>query len=217
MGDASGTQGLSGSMANTSPFASQGPEASTDGTEGAKVAREIQAPRSASPASLPGRPASAQGFRSPSSWFNRTSSSTSSGHPKHSLLAMVPSQPLNRPIGSAPPSPAGPLQPPTIPALDQLKQPSGSASPAQVAPPLQQVSAPKDPATAPTKDQEVHAEQAEASKDLQPGQTSEANQAKQLKRDRRMRKTEASMRWQLMRRLAEISSDVELLNHEVLH
>ena len=30
-----------------------------------------------------------------------------------------------------------------------------------------------------------------------------------------MRKTEANMRWQLMRKLADISADVELLNHEV--
>ena len=30
-----------------------------------------------------------------------------------------------------------------------------------------------------------------------------------------LRKTEASMRWQLMRKLADISADVELLNHEV--
>ena len=74
-----------------------------------------------------------------------------------------------------------------------------------------QTSAPKEPAA----EHEANAEHAEGSKDAQLENKSEATKEKEMKRDRRMRKTEAKMRWQLMRRLAEISSDVELLNHEV--
>ena len=175
------------------------------------MAQEPQAPRAVSPHTLPSRPVSAQGFRSPSSWFNRTSSSASSGHLKHSLLDMVPSQPLSRPISSAPPSPASQLQPPTVPALEQLKQQPGSAkvteasAPSPVSPPT---SAQKEPAA-------EFAEGAKGSKDAKHEQRAEATDEKQMKREKRMRKSEANMRWQLMRRLADISSDVELLNHEV--
>lgn len=205
--------GLSASRASTSPFASQVSHASILPAEDVTMAQESQAPRAVSPNTLPSRPASAQGFRSPSSWFNRTWSSTSSGHLKHSLLDMVPSQPLNRPISSAPPSPASQLQPPTIPALEQLKQRPGSAivaeapAPSPVSP---QTSAPKELAA-------EHAEGAQGSKDAKQEQGAGATDEKRIKKDRRMRKTEANMRWQLMRRLADISSDVELLNHEVHH
>ena len=54
---------------------------------------------------------------------------------------------------------------------------------------------------------------AENKNDLHASQHSKAQ--KQAKRDKRLRKTEASMRWQLMRKLANISADVEMLNHEV--
>lgn len=177
------------------------------------MVQELQAPRALCPSTLPIRPVSAQGFRSPSSWFNRTSSSTSSGHLKHSLLDMVPSQPLIRPLSSAPPSPASHLQPPTIPALEQLKPRPGSASmvePPAALPVSAQISAPQGPAA----DHEASARLAEGSK-AQRDQKAEATNEKKLNRDRRMRKTEAKMRWQLMRRLADVSSDVELLNHEV--
>ena len=192
---------------STSPFASQVSNPSNVSAEGVSMAQESQATRAMSPNNLPSRPASAQGFRSPSSWFNRTSSSTSSGHLKHSLLDMVPSQPLNRPLSSAPPSPASQLQPPTIPALEQLKQRPDSASMAEASAP-----SPVSPQTSALKDP---ADGAEGSKDAKHEQQAEATDEKQMKRDKRMRKTEAKMRWQLMRRLANISSDVELLNHEV--
>ena len=198
--------GLSASKASTSPFASQVSNPSIVPVEGVNMALESQAPTAVSPNTLPSRPASAQGFRSPSSWFNRTSSSTSSGHLKHSLLDMVPSQPLNRPISSAPPSPASQLQPPTIPAL-QLTQPQGSMKMAEASAP-----SPVSPQTSALKEP---AEGAEGSKGAKHEQKAEARDEKQMKRDKRMRKTEANMRWQLMRRLADISSDVELLNHEV--
>ena len=198
--------GLPTSKSNTSPFASEVPNPTIVPEEGVSMAQESQAPRAVSPNTLPSRPASAQGFRSPSSWFNRTSSSTSS-HLKHSLLDMVPSQPLNRPISSAPPSPASQLQPPTIPALEQLKQRPGSAKVAEASAP--------SPVSPQTSLQKEPAEGAEGSKDAKLEQKAEATDEKQMKRDKRMRKTEAKMRWQLMRRLADISSDVELLNHEV--
>lgn len=204
---------LSASKATTSPFASQVAPATTLPAADVTMAQESQAPRAVSPNTLPSRPASAQGFRSPSSWFNRTSSSTSSGHLKHSLLDMVPSQPLNRPISSAPPSPASQLQPPTIPALEQLKQGSGSARLAEApapSPMSPQTSAPKELAA-------EHAEGAQGTKDAKQEQVAGLTDEKRMKKDRRMRKTEANMRWQLMRRLADISSDVELLNHEVHH
>lgn len=190
--------GLPDPQANTSPFASQRSHAGVAPTESASMVQELQAPRALSPSTLLSRPVSAQGFRSPSSWFNRTSSTTSSGHLKHSLLDMVPSQPLSRPISPAPPSPASQLQPPTIPA------------PSPVSP---LVSTPKESAAV----LEGNAEHAEGSKQPQGEQGTETMDEKQTKRNKRMRKTEAKMRWQLMRRLADISSDVELLNHEVSH
>ena len=199
--------GLPASKASTSPFASQVSNPSIVPAEGVNMAQESQAPWAVSPNTLPSRPASAQGFRSPSSWFNLTSSSTSSGHLKHSLLDMVPSQPLNRPISSAPPSPASQLQPPTIPSLEQLTQPRGSIKVAEASAP-----SPVSPQTSALKEP---AEGAEGSKGAKHEQKTEATDEKQMKRDKRMRKTEANMRWQLMRRLADISSDVELLNHEV--
>ena len=218
MADVSGGPRLSHSPANTSPFASPAIEVSTRSPESISMAQEGQVPRGVSPGSLPSRPASAQGYRSPSSWFNCTSSSTSSGHPKHSLLAMVPSQPLNRPLGSAPPSPASQLQPPSLPALESSKQPSNIPSlaaalaPSPVSP---KVVVPTETSAVPNDAKAVSTEVAEASKDIQDKQSVAADSTRQLKRDRRMRKTEASICWQLMRRLADISSDVELLNHEV--
>ena len=200
------------------PFAA--PATNTVSTDGAHTSQEVQAARAVSPGSLPSRPASAHGFRSPSSWFNRTSSSPNSGHPKHSLLAMVPSQPLNRPLGSAPPSPASQMQPPSLPALQQSKQPQRSASMADApvpSPVSPQTSPQAGPAAAPSHAQPASPEHADADAgaDAQNDQGIKISDAKQEKRDRRMRKTEANMRWQLMRRLADISSDVELLNHEV--
>ncbi|KAL0026079.1 hypothetical protein WJX79_007769 [Trebouxia sp. C0005] len=108
-----------------SPFAARTQSLEGNLTDGVSSGEALQPSRAASPGSLPqtqSRPASGPAFRSPASWFNRTTSSANGSNPKHSLLAVVPSQPLSRPIASAPPSPASHLQPPTIPALDDLKQ-----------------------------------------------------------------------------------------------
>ncbi|KAL0051058.1 hypothetical protein WJX82_001222 [Trebouxia sp. C0006] len=108
-----------------SPFAAPAQSSERSLTDGVNSGEAMQPSRAASPGSLPqtlSRPPSGSAFRSPASWFNRTTSSTTGSNPKHSLLAMVPSQPLSRPTASAPPSPASHLQPPTIPALDDLKQ-----------------------------------------------------------------------------------------------
>ena len=79
---------------------------------------------------------------------------------------------------------------------------------------MAEASAPS-PVSPPTSALKDPADGAEGSKDAKHEQQAEATDEKQMKRDKRMRKTEAKMRWQLMRRLANISSDVELLNHEV--
>ena len=184
----------------------------------------------ASPRSSPAaqsRPGSASVLRSPVSWFNRTTSSSGSGNPKHSLLAMVPSQPLSRPTGSASPSPAGQLQPPSIPALEQLKQSEALSSipelPASLAAAAEQpgAAAAEQPGAAPAPSSQSDAshlrpESGAATNDKGELHASQLSRAqKQAKRDKRLRKTEASMRWQLMRKLANISADVEMLNHEV--
>ena len=128
---------------------------------------------------------------------------------------MVPSQPLSRPAASAPPSPASHLQPPTIPALDDLKQTEElsilAGVPVSSTTPVSPVSAAAQPAGQdqnPESDSKVDAVK-------QDPEGAEPSASKQAKRDKRLRKTEASMRWQLMRKLADISADVELLNHEV--
>ena len=165
-------------------------------------------------------------FKAPASWFQRSSTPTgTSSTVKHSLLAMVPSQPLSRPSSATPPSPAGNLQPPSIPALVQTKLPSAAVpeivfgSPAVLeedtkaqvqqlaAVPGTLVQAQAD-AVRPQQDIAVRPAQS-------PQETEQQIADKKLRRDKRVHKTAASMHWQLMRRLAEISTDIEMLNHEV--
>ena len=179
-------------------------------------------------------------FKSPASWFQRSNpSATTSSTVKHSLLAMIPSRPLSRPSSAAPPSPARNLQPPSIPALDQAKQsPSPKAT-------VSTLSALPQPAMQQQQQQPQQQQQQQPQLQQQPqqqqqdaadvGQQEEAGAeqgnpmlavqsqpetdpqlaSKKARRDRRIQKTAASMHWQLMKRLAEISTDVEVLNHEV--
>ena len=160
--------------------------------------------------------------KGPPSWFQRSSTPTgTSSTVKHSLLAMVPSQPLSRPSSATPPSPARNLQPPSIPALAQTKLPSPTVtgSPAvseQDAKPQVQQQATVPGILAQAQEDTAHLEQDNAAKTIQSQQETEQQIAdKTLRRDKRVQKTAASMHWQLMRRLAEISTDVEMLNHEV--
>lgn len=164
--------------------------------------------------------------KGPPSWFQRSSTPTgTSSTVKHSLLAMVPSQPLSRPSSATPPSPARNLQPPSIPAFAQTKLPSptlpetvaGShAVSEQDAKPQMQQQATVPGMSAQAQEDTAHPEQDNAVKTIQSQQETEQQIAdKTLRRDRRVQKTAASMHWQLMRRLAEISTDVEMLNHEV--
>jgi len=218
MDDSNGVQSVSVMAVDRSPFAAPAQSTERSVTDGVNSGQSVQPSRAASPGSLPqtlSRPTSGPAFRSPASWFNRTTSSATGSNPKHSLLAMVPSQPLSRPTASAPPSPASHLQPPTIPALDDLKQtedfttlaaaPTSSTAPAS---PLSAAAQPAGWSQKPESDSKVDAVK-------QDPEGAQPSASKQAKRDKRLRKTEANMRWQLMRKLADISADVELLNHEV--
>jgi len=214
MDDSNSVQSVSVMDVDRSPFAAPA-QSLTDGVSSGEA---MQPSRAASPGSLPqtlSRPTSGSAFRSPASWFNRTTSSTTGNNPKHSLLAMVPSQPLSRPTASAPPSPASHLQPPTIPALDDLKQTEEfstlAAAPVSSTAPVSPVSAAAQPAG---QDQDQNPE-SDSKVDAVKQEGAEPSASKKAKRDKRLRKTEANMRWQLMRKLADISADVELLNHEV--
>ncbi|KAL0031566.1 hypothetical protein WJX77_007539 [Trebouxia sp. C0004] len=201
-----------------SPFAAPAQNSERSVTDGVNSGEALHPSRAASPGSLPqtlSHPTSGPAFRSPASWFNRTTSSATGSNPKHSLLAMVPSQPLSRPTQSAPPSPASHLQPPTIPALDDLKHTEEfstlPAAPVCSTAPASPVLAAAQPAG---QNQNTESDsKVDAGK--QDPEGAELAASKQAKRDKRLRKTEANMRWQLMRKLAEISADVELLNHEV--
>lgn len=213
MDDSNSVQSVSVMVIDRSPFAAPEQSSEKSVTDGVNSGVALQPPRAASPGSLPqtqSRPTNGPAFRSPASWFNRTSSATGSHH-KHSLLAMVPSQPLSRPTASAPPSPASHLLPPAIPALDGMKQTEELSTSA--AAPVSST-APGSPASAapagqnPESDSKVDAVK-------QDPEGAKPSASKQAKRDKRLRKAEANMRWQLMRKLADISADVELLNHEV--
>ena len=127
---------------------------------------------------------------------------------------MVPSQPLTRPTASAPPSPPSHLQPPTIPALDQLKQNHASAT-LPAAPASTAATEPTSTALQLGDQPAALSQKPESDSNADTGKQQEPDVSKQAKRDKRLRKTEANMRWQLMRKLADISADVELLNHEV--
>ena len=218
MDDSNSVQSVSVMALDRSPFAAPAQSSERSITDGVNSGEAMQPSRAASPGSLPqtlSRPTSGPAFRSPASWFNRTTSSTTGSNPKHSLLAMVPSQPLSRPTASAPPSPASHLQPPTIPALDDLKQTEEfstlAAAPVSSTAPVSPVSAAAQPAGQnqnPESDSKVDAVKQDA-------EGAEPSASKQAKKYKRLRKTEATMRWQLMRKLADISADVELLNHEV--
>lgn len=219
-------QELPSASTDRSPFASEAHALSAAVATGSPSSQGLQPSQAASPASLPqtqSRLATGQGFRSSASWFNRTTNSASGSDPKHSLLAMVPSQPLTRPTASAPPSPASQLQPPTIPVLDELKQPEPAsllgAPASMLAAPGQLVSAaqPGDQSAEQSQQPKASINAQGEQQEQQEANDAEASESKQAKRDKRLRKTEANMRWQLMRKLADISADVELLNHEVLH
>lgn len=215
--DSSNTaQNLSVTACEKSPFASstQSPERMVADVP---TSQALQLSGPASPGNLPqtgSRPATASAFRSPASWFNRTSSPASGSNPKHSLLAMVPSQPLTRPTASAPPSPPSHLQPPTIPALDQLKQNNASAT-LPAAPASTAATEPISAALQIGDQSAAPSQKPESDSNADTAKQQEPDASKLAKRDKRLRKTEANMRWQLMRKLADISADVELLNHEV--
>lgn len=222
MEDVKAGQDLMEAAEDRSAFAPQVQGSTAAVTQGLLVGQGLQVPRAASPGSVSAtgpRSATSPALRSPASWFNCSTSSAGGSHIKHSLLAMVPSQPLTRPTASASPSPVGQLQPPTIPALDQLKQPETtgklpasstvSASQLPVAPHLEDQAAAQNHRSAADGNIEADNQQSDVLNNAQ------ASDSKRMKRDKRMRKTEANMRWQLMRKLADISADVELLNHEV--
>lgn len=155
---------------------------------------------------------------SPATWFQRSVAPAGpSSHVKHSLLAMVPSQPLSRPSSATPPSPAQNMQPPSLPALTQPKLPS----PAVAEDAISQLPVPQQ---APGAQQQQRSTSAAAPEIAQPAtghaclsQQDSGQQAvnKKRRRERRIQKTAAAMQWQLKRRLADISTDVEMLNHEV--
>lgn len=165
-----------------------------------------------------------QTFKSPASWFQRSTPTGTSSAVKQSLLAMVPPQPLTRPSSATSPSPARSLQPSSLPELAQPKVPSPadrtkpSAAEAEQANKQQQqpqIQTGPDTTTLEQAD-EADPQQGSPVLSLQAQQEDEQQLAKkQLRRDKRIQKTAASMHWQLMRRLADISTDVEMLNHEV--
>lgn len=163
--------------------------------------------------------------KSPASWFQLSGTPTgTSPTVKHSLLAMVPSQPLSRPSSATPPSPAPKLQPPSITAFTQPALPVPAASePASAAAsvPQQDSKEQQQHTASPTRAVAKQEQQASPQQGdpVAIGQSQHETEQqisnKKLRRDKRIQKTAATMHWQLMRRLADISTDVEMLNHEV--